>query len=144
MRGTIIHRRRCSRKLLFYDLEVALSAKPGGGAGGASQASGPPQVVELMLKIESGGQTVESIEALRHALHLGDLVVATGQAESVRSGSAALACSHISVVLAWRTAQPLAQWRPRAPAALPLERRVRACALRVRPGLSAGLEALSA
>eukprot|EP00041_Stephanoeca_diplocostata_P014221 m.256090 g.256090 ORF g.256090 m.256090 type:complete len:401 (+) comp19626_c0_seq1:389-1591(+) len=122
--GQIIARHRCSKRIAFYDMDIALPAK-GSSAPNRNSCSQIPSSKRIRLVTKSGDASAfEDHEALAVAqkttLKLGNIITVKGVWESVRSPSEwpRLKCTEIvDVVEQWAAAHPgVAFQRPAAPA----------------------------
>jgi len=139
--GQVVHRRRLSSKLLFYDILLTPGPATPGVTSSAEETSSPEmdsvkqaeQGVELMVKASGrtqGRMPLSEVQRLRLDVKLGDIVRAYGVRElCMSSGAPVLHCTRVEVATPWsslRTGneqfvpQPHTFWRiPEGTAAAP-------------------------
>jgi len=132
--GQVVHRRRLSSRLLFYDLLLTDDQEEGGapaanGAGSEHAAElaklkQAAQGVELMIKADGhtkGRMPIEEVQRVRLEVKLGDMVRAYGWRENcLSSGAPVLHCTRLQAVRPWASfrkgnaqfvPQPHTMWR---------------------------------
>lgn len=96
VRGQLVFRRRVSRKLVFYELEV-------------QEGEGASHGIELCIKA-SDGMIEERVKHCRDQLKLGDVVVVVGAMEE---NGRTLRVREVDVVQPWKEAHPHEHFLPK-------------------------------
>ena len=107
--GTVVHIRKVSRKLLFFDIILVESDGGEKGGGGETRQT-------VVFKAWTGPELVDRANRGPDKLHVGDLVHVTGCWEATAAGSPGeFAASNFSVTERWAARHPSESFRPIPP-----------------------------